>query len=481
MMPAILFSCKNATEARLKIKTNRIMNEKSPGIVKENSHSVKQDFVKSSTSQGISASQKPVKKDSAAKISYPGSSFFFSGNKEFENPFQEILVTTKKDTMIKLKEGSSISIPAHSFVYEDDEKPAEGTITLLAKEFYKNSDIVMAGISTSTDSDILETGGMVYLEARSDGRKCTLAPGKLIDVGFQSFRNNKNMQLYSGYLDKNNKIIWKLSNENREQVVKEKPKAEIFTVVEEPPQFPGGDEAVDQFLRQNIKYSQEARELGIQGKVYLTYVVETDGSLSDIKVVRGLGGGCDEEAIRVVKSMPAWRPGMQRGNPVRVQYNLPVRFYSDNNSQASLSGTRNETQNTVNSYSVHREVRYDDTYSCILRSSRLGWLNCDRLLNFNNPRINFSVADENVQQTDMAMVFQRVKVILSPSFINNGRFVFAGVPINEKVTIVAIKKKDNKLFLSMKETVTSEVQENILVYKEVTSAELRSELGKLDR
>jgi protein TonB len=69
-----------------------------------------------------------------------------------------------------------------------------------------------------------------------------------------------------------------------------------------------------------------ALESGIQGKVFVTFVVEKDGQISDIRVLRGIGGGCDAEAIRVVKSMPNWKPGRQRNMPVRVQFNLPVRF-----------------------------------------------------------------------------------------------------------------------------------------------------------
>lgn len=102
--------------------------------------------------------------------------------------------------------------------------------------------------------------------------------------------------------------------------------AEIFTVVEDQPTFPGGDEARIRFLTNNIKYPQMARENSIQGTVYVTFVVERDGSVTDVRVLRGIGGGCDEEAIRVIKAMPKWNPGKQRGKPVRVQFNMPIKF-----------------------------------------------------------------------------------------------------------------------------------------------------------
>ena len=102
--------------------------------------------------------------------------------------------------------------------------------------------------------------------------------------------------------------------------------AEIFTIVEEMPDFPGGVAKLQEYLVKNIKYPQMARETGIQGRVFVSFVVEPDGSVSNVAVMRSLGGGCDEEAMRVVKSMPKWKPGKQRGKPVRVSYILPVNF-----------------------------------------------------------------------------------------------------------------------------------------------------------
>ncbi|MDD3876163.1 MAG: energy transducer TonB [Bacteroidales bacterium] len=102
--------------------------------------------------------------------------------------------------------------------------------------------------------------------------------------------------------------------------------AEIFLVVEDPATFPGGEPARMRFLQENIRYPQIAREMGIQGTAYVTFVVEPNGSLTNIRVLRGIGGGCDEEAIRVVSIMPRWVPGKQRGQAVRVQFNMPIRF-----------------------------------------------------------------------------------------------------------------------------------------------------------
>jgi protein TonB len=124
-------------------------------------------------------------------------------------------------------------------------------------------------------------------------------------------------------VDQNEVIEEYVAPEIEEEEIQE---AEIFTIVEEMPEFPGGTQKLADYLAKNIKYPQMARESGIQGRVFISFVVEPDGSVSNVNVMRSLGGGCDEEAVRVVKSMPKWKAGKQRGKPVRVSYILPVNF-----------------------------------------------------------------------------------------------------------------------------------------------------------
>lgn len=101
---------------------------------------------------------------------------------------------------------------------------------------------------------------------------------------------------------------------------------EIFVVVEVQPEFPGGNTAMMKFLSDNIKYPVIAQENGIQGRVITNFVVERDGSITDVQVVRGVDPSLDKEAVRVIQSMPRWKPGQQRGSAVRVRFTLPVVF-----------------------------------------------------------------------------------------------------------------------------------------------------------
>ena len=111
-----------------------------------------------------------------------------------------------------------------------------------------------------------------------------------------------------------------------EKVEQKEEETKVFEVVEQMPQFPGGDAALMQYLNSHIKYPVVAEENGIQGRVVCTFVVERNGSITDVRVIKSVDPSLDKEAVRVLKSMPSWIPGKQNGSAVRVKYTVPVTF-----------------------------------------------------------------------------------------------------------------------------------------------------------
>ncbi|MBR1775392.1 MAG: energy transducer TonB [Bacteroidales bacterium] len=103
-------------------------------------------------------------------------------------------------------------------------------------------------------------------------------------------------------------------------------KDSVYVICEKMAEFPGGVEAMYQFLSQTIKYPKQAIENKTAGKVFVTFVIEKDGTISKVAIIKGIGNGCDEEAIRVVKAMPKWKPATDKGKTVRQRYVLPINF-----------------------------------------------------------------------------------------------------------------------------------------------------------
>jgi len=139
---------------------------------------------------------------------------------------------------------------------------------------------------------------------------------EVADPGQKNIKGDPNAEI---------KIDEPVGNSDVKQVTEEDPN-KIFTAVEQEPSFNGGIDKFYKYLQNNIRYPAVAKENNVQGKVFVTFVVEKDGSLTDIKVVRGIGSGCDEEAMRVLRNSPKWKAGIQNGRPVRVQYTMPISF-----------------------------------------------------------------------------------------------------------------------------------------------------------
>jgi len=111
-----------------------------------------------------------------------------------------------------------------------------------------------------------------------------------------------------------------------EEVMKESDEDKIFTVVEQQAEYPGGLESMMKFLQKNMKYPAVARRMGVEGAVYVSFVIDREGNISDIQIVKGISPECDKEALRVVKLMPLWKPGKQNGKAVRSRFVLPIKF-----------------------------------------------------------------------------------------------------------------------------------------------------------
>jgi protein TonB len=110
------------------------------------------------------------------------------------------------------------------------------------------------------------------------------------------------------------------------EVISTEDKVVNMEMLESYPEFPGGQAAFSKFIGRNLRYPNNARENQISGRVFLSFIIEKDGTLSNIKILREIGGGCEEEAIRVLKKSPAWSSGIQNGRKVRVQYTMPINF-----------------------------------------------------------------------------------------------------------------------------------------------------------
>lgn len=211
------------------------------------------------------------------------------------------------------------------------------------REYLQSVQVTCSGEGLNRSYDTWEISEFQTTKGLVDGKVLNRNERKLIKAIDRNLRNGKvggtivrhaRVKATEGKVDLAFVATWMGGNSQGDadiliKVIEEgapEPENPVFEVPDTDPEFVGGMEALYKYLAENIHYPKKAKSEGIQGRVFVSFVIEADGSVTNAKVVRSIGGGCDEEALRVVEAMPKWKPGMQSGKPVRVQFNLPITF-----------------------------------------------------------------------------------------------------------------------------------------------------------
>lgn len=410
---------------------------------------------------------------------------------------QFFFIDSSKDTTITGKEGTKISFKANTFDIPNKEK-----IKIELKEFYKRSDLALSNLTTITnDEKLLETGGMVFLEATVKNKKVHLKKESNYTIEFPYENKKEGMLLFEG-VENSNTIVWeKLNTSQVEPIVVEEINSnstnnqpidfDVATIVEDMPQFKGGVNQLYLYLNNNLIYPKAALRMGISGTVYVNFTVAKDGSLENVNVIKEVDPLLDREAVRVVKSMPNWIPGKQKGKAVKVSYNLPVSFkladgdkvskyppekikqYKDSVQAIRKAEVENLLEEDPTDYSKSNNINKISTY--VFANSTFGWINCDRF-------VSASSINQKFKSNDLE--FYNVKIILHNyksqlvTFNKNG-FSSIKVPENQKITVFAIKYENDIPFVCLQEIITSnQIQE--LQFEQLTKEKLQHCLKTID-
>lgn len=399
---------------------------------------------------------------------------FSSFYKQFDKPAQTFTIKANENKTITCKEGTKITIKSNSFVTESG-KLVTGDIKFQVKEYYKTSDILLANLTTTSNKDILETGGMLHIEAFYNGEKCKLKKEATIEIAFPTKDKKDDMQLFSGSWS-SDKINWTLQATK----IDEKKETTVFSVVETMAEFPGGQQKLMEYLSENIKYPRTAKENGIQGTVYIGFIVNENGEIENIRVLRGVAPSLNQAAISVVEHMPKWTPGKKRGENVKVNMEIPIRFsLGEESSNINNIEYAKEFEKKVNDNNLS-ETKVSEISQYLFCTSKLGWINCDRFYKDNNPKVNYFVNIGKSQQVDIKIIFNNIRSILAGS-IRDNKYIFENVPSGHSVTIVALIYENDQYYLAIKKTKINSDGEMSLEFEPVTITRLKTEMEKLNR
>lgn len=419
---------------------------------------------------------------------------------------QIFAIDPKKDTTIICMEGTQLVIKGNSFVDTNNRK-VEGKINISVTEYYKLSDMLLANLSTKSDDKQLETGGMLYLEAKSGNTILKLKENTDIELYFPTQNKKDNMQLFLGEWE-DDVINWELqpnkapiSNQFDAEIKEIKNELDVkvpFAVIEEPPIFPGCEnrdrdltrkctsDAINNYIKTNFNESvlQEINEIG-RHNVSMQFNINGEGNVVDIQVMAS-HIKLAQEGIRVLETMPKMKPGIQRGREVSTVYFFrTIPFYVGKSLKINRSLVKLKSRTTSDMEFEDKlkteeglTITTQEVSNYVFSTSQLGWINCDRFTNGTN-RVKYKLKVKNNDGTKVSMVFKSLNSILPSRYLEG--FDFGYVPKDEDVVIVAIKMKEDKLYLDIIDAKTETNPDLEFNFKEVSIQELKDELRKLNK
>lgn len=408
--------------------------------------------------------QKAVNVDSNPQIQTSLESDF----KSIEQGFQDFAVNTNFDTTILCKEGTEFKIKKSSFLIASSLTEPKGIITFQVKEFYKLSDIAAARLTTHSNDNILETGGMLFFQAVSDGQLCILKDNSPIEISFPFTEKKDSMLLFSGSWT-NQHINWQLLSSKE---------ANQIQITEEVAAFPGGTVALNNFIRKNLVYPDTLADMGIGGMVQINFVIDETGKAKDVNFKNPSQKGFKDAILNMFSKMPRWKPAKRNGVHIKSTYSQAITFY---NEEQNINDTifKKGFEATINDTNIS-QVQTADIRQYIFSTSKLGWINCDRFYNSPKPRTNFYVDCGDYTELDIKLVFHSFKAVLG-NYTSKTVYKFQDIPDDEALTIVVVKKINNKTFLSVTESNTNLKSVNNLSFEKVTMDRLKLKLEELNK
>ncbi len=389
--------------------------------------------------------------------------------------------TCKTDIEIVLcgNEGTTLTIPKDCFETETG-TILRGIVQIELKEFLKTSDMILANLITQSDGKLLETGGMIYLNATdSEGNSVKIRSDEDIKITLPKPPKAEEKQLFYGEKSPNGRINWTLPKPLEDNF-----NTLGFGIVDQNPEFPDGQVTLFKYIQKNLVYPNIAWQNRMEGTVYVSFTVNRNGLINNVQVKRGIAGGCNEEAVRVIKSMPRWKPGRRNGLRVPVNYTLPVHFQLKNNYLAttdSLILLKPDSLALMNdSTKINKILEIEDTREYVMSTQKLGWINCDRFLNLQNTQRTDFVVWNNKRDADICLVFKNYRTIVGAWSNSGTKAQFTGIPIGQPVFIVATSPDGGKFNISVTETVISKDQSTTIELKTVEKEAFIKELHRLD-
>jgi hypothetical protein len=465
ILTILLLSCNSADKEKKQVNSLSSTNNTISTLPKPTE--INPDTTRIIEKKQVAFKIKQIQKAATANSPLQAQTSLENDFKTIEPGFQDFVINSNFDTTLLCREGTVLKIKHSSFLIASNLTEVNGIIKFQVKEFYKISDILSARLTTHSNHNILETAGMLYIQATFNGLLCKLKNNSAIEISFPFTEKKDSMLLFSGSWT-NQKINWELFPLNE---------ANQKEIIEEIAAFPGGTLALNKFINKNLVYPDSLAERGISGIVQLDFVIDETGKAKDVNFKNRSLKGFKDAILNTFSKMPGWRPAKRNGVPIKSTYSQSITFHSE---EQNINDTifKNDFEERINDININK-VKTADIRQYIFSTSKLGWINCDRFYNSSKPKTDFYVDCGNYSELDIKLVFHSFKAILD-NYVSKTTYKFQNIPDNEAITVVVVKKINNETYISLTKSNTNLKSLSNLAFEKVTMDKLKQKLEQLN-
>ncbi len=384
---------------------------------------------------------------------------------------QAFMLDPQSSSSILCKQGTRLKFEPGIFVYEDTQQPVQEKVKLSVTEYVTNADIIFAQLQTMSGKDMLETGGMLYIEASANGRKCNIKEGENYRIEIPAVQNAEGMQTFYGLTADNGNVDWipaasTDANRGRSDLIQNEKKYSAS------PTFDGGLAGLYTYLHNNVVLPEGAKNVSLAAHKYIRLTFNAEGEIINAQADPKLKTYIDASLSEALTYSPCWNmPSIAKGEIRMMDIPFSADWIRDPSliPEALLLKDRAENEN------------YNAFYNgsnYLLASGQLGFINCDKFYNTTAERVDLFVQMEHTRETKVNLIFKDIRGIIMGTEYENG-FLFANVPAGEQATVVALTIEDEKLLLATRNCIVADVNITDMQFKEESLVSLREKLNRI--
>ncbi len=394
---------------------------------------------------------------------------------------EEFTVDPTGISTITCENGTTLKFDPGIFVYADSKLPVREEIIVSVTEYLTTSDILFKGLSTTSNKELIETAGMIYVEASAGGRSCEIKKGEYYNIEIPSVTEKENMELFYGE-ETDDGINWVLANRGRflgqdgREYYNYRNRTSDAKFLSE---FEGGFEAFYKYLHgqyvfpEGFEEAKIANNIDLRATSYVNFQIDSVGQAFKVYTSEYKQTYADSQLVAAIKYSPCWNVNIKRYESKTMM--IPVKMNWVHDPRNIPSKLIAENKPNSKKYSAAYET---DRY--LMVSAQLGWINCDRFTDPQTPRTNLFVALDSTYDATVRIVFNDINGIINGNRFTGG-FEFQNLPGGERATIVALRYNNGQTEIAIQEYLIDGSPIKELVFKPASKEELIKQFEQIGK